>query len=113
LQSETLLGSLGGFFSKSWKPKKTRQIKGPEISTKGLHFHWAQTILTFGVFCSLKSLLNEIDDSFKRRANHLEQREKLGLSSSPRGNVNPQQYPDPTNAMEKVQVCIDIGINPA
>ncbi|XP_047069877.1 SNAP25 homologous protein SNAP33-like [Lolium rigidum] len=77
-RSETLLGSLGGFFSKSWKPKKTRQIKGPVIITR--------------------------EDSFRRRANHLEQREKLGLSSNPGGNLNPQKYPDPTNAMEKVQV---------
>uniref|UniRef100_A0ACD5UKV0 Uncharacterized protein n=1 Tax=Avena sativa TaxID=4498 RepID=A0ACD5UKV0_AVESA len=77
-RSETLLGSLGGFFSKSWKPKKTRQIKGPAVSTR--------------------------DDPFKRRANHLEQREKLGLSSSPRVIQSPQKYPDPTNAMEKVQV---------
>lgn len=80
-RSETLLGSLGGFFSKSWKPKKTRQIKGPAVITR--------------------------DDSFKRRANHLEQREKLGLSSNPGGNLNPQKYPDPTNAMEKVQVETD------
>ncbi|KAM0842518.1 hypothetical protein ACQ4PT_058323 [Festuca glaucescens] len=103
-RSETLLGSLGGFFSKSWRPKKTRQIKGPVIITRGLYFHWAQTMLTFGVFCSLTLLLGEIDDSFRRRANHLEQREKLGLSSNPGGNLNPQKYPDPTNAMEKVQV---------
>ncbi|KAM0829671.1 hypothetical protein ACQ4PT_066735 [Festuca glaucescens] len=60
-RSETLLGSLGGFFSKSWKPPKTRQIKGPVIITRG-------------------------------------------LSSNPGGNLNPQKYPDPTNAMEKVQV---------
>uniref|UniRef100_A0ACD5UZY7 Uncharacterized protein n=1 Tax=Avena sativa TaxID=4498 RepID=A0ACD5UZY7_AVESA len=103
-RSETLLGSLGGFFSKSWKPKKTRQIKGPAVSTRGLHFHWAQTMLTFGVFCSLRLLLGEIDDPFKRRASHLEQREKLGLSSSPGGILNPQEYHDPTNAIEKVQV---------
>ncbi|CAM0906593.1 unnamed protein product [Alopecurus aequalis] len=77
-RSETLLGSLGVFFSKSWKPKKTRQIKGPAVITR--------------------------DDSLKRRANHLEQREKLGLSSSPRENLNPPKYPDPANAMEKVQV---------
>ncbi|XP_044331234.1 putative SNAP25 homologous protein SNAP30 isoform X2 [Triticum aestivum] len=77
-RSETLLGSLGGFFSKTWKPKKTRQIKGPAVISR--------------------------DDPFKRRANHLEQREKLGLSSSPVGKSDPQKYSDPTNAMEKVQV---------
>uniref|UniRef100_A0A8R7PCP5 t-SNARE coiled-coil homology domain-containing protein n=1 Tax=Triticum urartu TaxID=4572 RepID=A0A8R7PCP5_TRIUA len=77
-RSETLLGSLGGFFSKTWKPKKTRQIRGPAVISR--------------------------DDSFKRRANHLEQREKLGLSSSPREKSSSQTYSDPTNAMEKVQV---------
>jgi synaptosomal-associated protein 25 len=34
-KSETLLGSLGGFFSKTWKPKKTRQIKGPAQVSRG------------------------------------------------------------------------------
>lgn len=32
LQGEKLLNSLGGIFSKSWKPKKTRKITGPMIS---------------------------------------------------------------------------------
>lgn len=31
-QSEKLLGSLGGIFSKKWKPKKNREIKGPFLS---------------------------------------------------------------------------------
>lgn len=35
-QGEKLLGSLGGMFSKTWKPKKTRAINGPVI-TRGLH----------------------------------------------------------------------------
>ncbi|KAG8059073.1 hypothetical protein GUJ93_ZPchr0002g25508 [Zizania palustris] len=34
-KSESLLGSLGGFFSKPWKPKKTRQIKGPALVSRG------------------------------------------------------------------------------
>lgn len=34
-QGEKLLGSLGGMFSKTWKPKKTRPINGPVI-TRGL-----------------------------------------------------------------------------
>jgi synaptosomal-associated protein 25 len=34
-KSESLLGSLGGFFSKPWKPKKTRQIKGPAMVSRG------------------------------------------------------------------------------
>lgn len=35
IQGEKLLGSLGGIFSKTWKPKKTRSVTGPVI-TKGL-----------------------------------------------------------------------------
>ena len=31
-QGEKLLGNLGGIFSKTWKPKKTRQIQGPVIT---------------------------------------------------------------------------------
>ncbi|KAK1296846.1 hypothetical protein QJS10_CPB15g01478 [Acorus calamus] len=77
-RGEKLLGSLGGIFSKTWKPKKGRAIKGPVLTR---------------------------DDSFKRRGNHLEQRERLGLPSSPKGRSNPRQYPSaPSSAMEKVQV---------
>ncbi|PKA64945.1 SNAP25 likeous protein SNAP33 [Apostasia shenzhenica] len=31
-RGEKLLGSLGGLFSKTWKPKKARQIKGPSLT---------------------------------------------------------------------------------
>ncbi|KAL8137668.1 hypothetical protein V2J09_003669 [Rumex salicifolius] len=31
-KGEKLLGSLGGMFSRTWKPKKTREIKGPQIT---------------------------------------------------------------------------------
>uniref|UniRef100_A0A0E0K0K9 t-SNARE coiled-coil homology domain-containing protein n=1 Tax=Oryza punctata TaxID=4537 RepID=A0A0E0K0K9_ORYPU len=75
-KSESLLGSLGGFFSKPWKPKKTRQIKGPAHVSR--------------------------DDSFKKKASHIEQRDKLGLS--PRGKSANRSYAEPTSAMEKVQV---------
>lgn len=34
IQGEKLLGSLGGIFSKTWKPTKTRAITGP-VSTRG------------------------------------------------------------------------------
>uniref|UniRef100_A0A0D9VGL4 t-SNARE coiled-coil homology domain-containing protein n=1 Tax=Leersia perrieri TaxID=77586 RepID=A0A0D9VGL4_9ORYZ len=73
---ESLLGSLGGFFSKPWKPKKTRQIKGPAYVSR--------------------------DDSFKKKASRIEQRDKLGLS--PRGKSANRSYDEPTTAMEKVQV---------
>uniref|UniRef100_A0A1D1YEP4 SNAP25 ous protein SNAP33 n=1 Tax=Anthurium amnicola TaxID=1678845 RepID=A0A1D1YEP4_9ARAE len=77
-RGEKLLGSLGGLFSKTWKPKKTRQIKGPVLIR---------------------------DDSFKRKGSHLEQREKLGISSSPRGRSNPRQFPsEPKSALQKVEI---------
>ncbi|TVU29900.1 hypothetical protein EJB05_21491 [Eragrostis curvula] len=75
-KGETLLGSLGGFFSKPWKPKKTRQIKGPAMVSR--------------------------DDSFKKKASRMEQRDKLGLS--PRGKGNTRQYGEAANAMDKVQL---------
>jgi len=37
LQGEKLLGSLGGMFSKTWKPKKTGVITGP-VNFGGWHF---------------------------------------------------------------------------
>ncbi|MCD7455095.1 SNAP25 protein [Datura stramonium] len=54
-KGEKLLGSLGGLFSKTWRPKKIRSITGPVITR---------------------------DDPVQRRGNHLEQREKLVLSSA-------------------------------
>ncbi|XP_020257645.1 SNAP25 homologous protein SNAP33-like [Asparagus officinalis] len=80
IQGEKLLGSLGGLFSKTWKPKKTRTIKGPILTS---------------------------DDSYLKRRSHAEQRQRLGLSSSPTNSIsNPQQYPsEPASAaLEKVQV---------
>ncbi|EES05172.1 SNAP25 homologous protein SNAP33 [Sorghum bicolor] len=75
-KSESLLGSLGGFFSKPWKPKKTKQIKGPAHVSR--------------------------DDSFKKKASRMEQRDKLGLS--PRGKRDPRHYAEATDAMDKVQI---------
>lgn len=73
-KSESLLGSLGGIFSKTWKAKKGHKIKGPVVSK---------------------------DDSFKKKKSHMEQREKLGLNSPKSKN---RQYAEPTSAMDKVQV---------
>ncbi|KAK5817929.1 hypothetical protein PVK06_022858 [Gossypium arboreum] len=74
---EKLLGSLGGMFSKTWKPKKTRAIIGPLVTR---------------------------DDS-QRRGAHLEQREKLGLTPVPRGGSKSQTPPlEPTNTFQKVEV---------
>ncbi|KAK2655677.1 hypothetical protein Ddye_008729 [Dipteronia dyeriana] len=77
-RGEKLLGSLGGMFSKTWKPKKTRPIIGPVITR---------------------------DDSPKRRGNHLELREKLGLNHSSKGRSNSRTPPpEPTDAFQKVEV---------
>lgn len=58
---EKLLGSLGGMFSKTWKPKRGRAVAGPVLSK---------------------------NDSFKRRAHHLEQRTALGIGSNAKGRNN-------------------------
>ncbi|KAK4395858.1 SNAP25 homologous protein SNAP33 [Sesamum angolense] len=76
-RGEKLLGSLGGIFSKTWKPKKTRPITGPIITR---------------------------DDPVQRRGNHLEQRERLGLSSSKERSHTRTPPPEPTDALQKVEV---------
>jgi hypothetical protein len=45
----------------------------------------------------------KIDDPLKKKVNHMEQREKLGLTSGQQSN--PRKYAEATTAMEKVQVC--------
>uniref|UniRef100_A0A0E0KAF7 t-SNARE coiled-coil homology domain-containing protein n=1 Tax=Oryza punctata TaxID=4537 RepID=A0A0E0KAF7_ORYPU len=75
--SEKLLGSLGGLFSKTWKPKRNQQIKGP-ISQ---------------------------NNSFTSSANHMEQRQRLGISSTHEPSSN-QVHRSPATAIEKVQVEI-------
>ncbi|XP_073107994.1 SNAP25 homologous protein SNAP32 isoform X2 [Elaeis guineensis] len=81
-RGEKLLGSLGGIFSKTWKPKKNREIKGPALTR---------------------------DDSFIRKGSHMEQRQKLGLSG-PLPRSNPRTFPsDPTSALEKVEANQSYG----
>lgn len=76
-RGEKLLGSLGGIFSKTWKPAKTRPITGPVITR---------------------------DDPVSRKINHLEQKEKLGLSSAPNGRPKSQTPPpETTDAYQKVE----------
>ncbi|XP_004299325.1 PREDICTED: SNAP25 homologous protein SNAP33-like [Fragaria vesca subsp. vesca] len=75
-RGEKLLGSLGGIFSKTWKPKKTRTISGPVI----------------------------MEESATKRSSHLE-REKLGLTPALKGSSHSRTpLPEPTNALQKVEV---------
>ena len=77
-RGEKLLGSLGGMFSKTWKPKKTRPINGPVVTR---------------------------DDSPTRRVNHLEKREKLGLNSAPRGQSRTREpLPESADAYQRVEM---------
>ncbi|XP_010258125.1 PREDICTED: SNAP25 homologous protein SNAP33-like [Nelumbo nucifera] len=77
-RGEKLLGSLGGIFSKTWKPKKTREIAGPVVIK---------------------------DDPSKKRGSHLEQLGKLGLTPPSRGKPNSRSPPpEPTTALQKVEV---------
>ena len=47
-QGETLLGSLGGIFSRTWKPKKSRPITGPAIS-KSMYSFYIFSIIMFNI----------------------------------------------------------------
>ncbi|KAJ0980193.1 hypothetical protein J5N97_008448 [Dioscorea zingiberensis] len=77
-RGEKLLGSLGGLFSKTWKPKKNRTIKGP---------------------------VSIADTSFQRKANHTEQREKLGISSNQKEKSTVRQHhTESASALEKVEI---------
>ncbi|XP_074568770.1 SNAP25 homologous protein SNAP32-like [Curcuma longa] len=75
-RGEKLLGSLGGLFSKTWKPKKTHKIKGP---------------------------LPVPQDDFHTQGSHLEQKQKLGLVTAP-PRSEPRHLPsEQTSALEKVE----------
>ncbi|KAM7269255.1 hypothetical protein ACFE04_024752 [Oxalis oulophora] len=77
-KGEKLLNSLGGMFSKPWKPKKTRDITGPLITA---------------------------DKPTKASEQKAEQREKLGLNSAGKGkSASKTPPPEPTNAMQKVEL---------
>ncbi|XP_058179319.1 SNAP25 homologous protein SNAP33-like [Rhododendron vialii] len=77
-RGEKLLGSLGGIFSKTWKPTRTRHIKGPVMTR---------------------------DEPAQRRGDQLEQREKLGLTTAPKGRSNTRTPPpEPATALQKVEV---------
>ncbi|KAG5411483.1 hypothetical protein IGI04_007802 [Brassica rapa subsp. trilocularis] len=77
-RGEKLLGSLGGIFSRTWKPKKTRSITGPVI-TRG--------------------------ESRKRRVNNLETREKLGLNHLPKPDSRTNEpLPESADAYQKIEM---------
>lgn len=82
-QGERILGSLGGLFSRTWKPKKGREIKGP--------------VLSRGKFR---------DDSLMKRGNNMEKRQKLELNSF-ESRSNPQPFlSEPSSTLERVEVFI-------
>ncbi|XP_071710372.1 SNAP25 homologous protein SNAP33-like [Rutidosis leptorrhynchoides] len=77
-RGEKLLGSLGGMFSRTWKPKKGQTIKGPAMFR---------------------------DDPEWKKGNHLEQREKLGLTNTPNKGSSRSRTPpaESADAMQKVE----------
>ncbi|KAK2973464.1 hypothetical protein RJ640_007965 [Escallonia rubra] len=77
-RGEKLLGNLGGMFSKTWKPKKAKEITGPLVTK---------------------------DDNYGGKKYNSEQREKLGLAPAPKGRpISRTPPPEPTNALQKVEV---------
>lgn len=45
------------------------------------------------------------DQAVISKGNHLEQREKLGLSRAPKPRPSRAPHPEPTNSLQKVEVC--------
>ncbi|XP_031492543.1 SNAP25 homologous protein SNAP33-like [Nymphaea colorata] len=77
-RGEKLLGSLGGIFSKTWRPTKTRPISGPAIMA---------------------------EDRTVKRTVHLEQKEQLGISHSPKRCSKAQQYSNSqTTVGERIEI---------
>ncbi|KAI0501153.1 hypothetical protein KFK09_016097 [Dendrobium nobile] len=80
-RGERILGSLGGLFSRTWKPKKGREIKGP--------------VLSRGKFR---------DDSLMKRGNNMEKRQKIELNSF-KSRSNPQPFlSEPSSTLERVEM---------
>lgn len=75
---EKLLGSLGGFFSKPWRPMRTRPINGP-VTVQG--------------------------DSIQRVGNDQEQRQALGLVKSSQSKEHTQIHPSGTG---NTKACVEI-----
>ncbi|XP_028761747.1 putative SNAP25 homologous protein SNAP30 [Neltuma alba] len=77
-RGEKLLNNLGGMFSMPWKPKKTREIKGPIITP------------------DKPSKTND--------KQHKEEREKLGLNDGKGKAVSKTPPSEPTNAYQKIEM---------
>lgn len=45
------------------------------------------------------------DQAIISKGNHLEQREKLGLNRAPNPRASRAPHPEPTNSLQKVEVC--------
>ncbi|KAJ9554237.1 hypothetical protein OSB04_018282 [Centaurea solstitialis] len=73
-RGEKILGNLGGIFSMTWKPKKGKEITGPE----------------------------PLEHHDKHDKHHKEDREKLGLA--PKGKKGAKGGPQPKDAMQKVEL---------
>lgn len=106
-QGEKLLGSLGGIFSRTWKPKKTRSITGPVI-TRGLLFFDKKEKSIFCLLLNFNSFIFFcLGDSPKRRVDHLQAREKLGLNRVPKPQSRAREpLPESADAYQKVEVWI-------
>ncbi|KAI3882420.1 hypothetical protein MKX03_001921 [Papaver bracteatum] len=84
ISGEKSLGSLEGMFSRPWKPKKTRAITGPLITS---------------------------DDSSKAKASK-QQREKLGITSIPKGPKNSRgSIFESSSAMRRSRYAIYLPYN--
>ncbi|KAF9624118.1 hypothetical protein IFM89_008056 [Coptis chinensis] len=77
-RGEKLLGSLGGMFSRTWRPKKIRSITGPVFSR---------------------------DDPVRSRDSQLEQKQRSALLPASNGQARTQQSSfEPTNTLQRVEV---------
>ncbi|KAK6133880.1 hypothetical protein DH2020_032370 [Rehmannia glutinosa] len=100
-KGEKLLNNLGGMFSMPWKPKKTKNITGPKTS-KGFYVFLVVNSPWFNVTYDWFVPLTDDNDRGKRSTP--EQREKLGLAPAPKGRGSRTPPPEPTNALQSIEV---------
>ncbi|KAF9595192.1 hypothetical protein IFM89_037778 [Coptis chinensis] len=98
-------GFLGSSNSNPFDSDSDSDAKKTFTPTRCTSLELSCRILTKNAFSDEEGSGASMNDSFKRRGNHLEQREKLGLASIPKGRSNPEnQASEPTTASEKVEV---------